>query len=90
MNKWQQVYWSIYGRPESRASIEAVRLLGEVKDQITVHFPDFDGIGGFKPAHTETYVITEQDCNMPAGKISVSVLAANIPLWIERGYEITF
>ena len=89
MNKWQQAYCNIYGYPQSKATREAVKLLGEVKEKVTVHFPDFNGIQGFKPAHTETYMVTMEDCNMPAGKISVSVLASNLPLWLSRGYEVT-
>ena len=34
-------------------------------------------------------VYTKDDCNMPEGLISVSVLASNLALWIGRGYKIT-
>lgn len=92
MNKWQQIYCDIYynGKmPRTKAGKESVELLGKVKSQITVEFPDFNGANGFKPAHKETYIITANECNMPEGKISVSVLASNLSLWLSRGYKIT-
>lgn len=92
MNRWQQVYCDTYyeGKmPRTKAGKATFELLGKIKDQITVKFPDFNGLRGFEPAHTETYVVTENECNMPAGKISVSALSVNLPFWLERGYEVT-
>ena len=92
MNKWQQIYCDIYHKgkmPRGKAGKQAVDLLGKVKSQITVEFPDFNGIHGFEPAHTETYIVTENECNMPEGKISVSALAGNLSLWLDRGYVVT-
>ena len=92
MNTWQKVYCDTYfggKKPRSKRDKEVVELLGTVKEKITVKFPDFKGINGFEPAHAETYVVTENECNMPEGKISVSALAGNLRLWLARGYEVT-
>ena len=92
MNKWQQIYCDTYfgGKtPRTKSGKHAIELLGKIKSQVTVEFPDFHGISGFKPAHKEIYVVTENECNMTAGKISVSVLASNLSLWNDRGYKVT-
>lgn len=92
MNKWQQKYCDEYynGKmPRSKHGKADMELLGKIKDTVTVEFPDFNGANGFIPAHTDTYVVTEDDCNIPQGRISVTVLISNLNLWISRGYKIT-
>lgn len=83
MNKWQTAYCNEYydgKKPRTKTGKEKLELLGQVKETVTVEFPD---------GRTETYTVTENDCDMPNGKISVSVLASNLVLWTERGYKIT-
>ena len=92
MNRWQKVYCDTYHNgktPRTKQGKADVELLGKIKSQVTVEFPDFNGANGFKPAHTETYTVTENECNMPNGKISVSVLISNLNLWLSRGYKIS-
>ena len=92
-NRWQEYYRNtLYeGKvPRSNAGKEEYGLLGNVGESVTVHFPDFNGANGFKPGHTDTYVVTLDNCNIPAGLISVQVLAANLRLWAERGYMIEY
>ncbi len=93
MNKYQQEYLNIYydgKKPRNKVGKEELELLGNIKgDKIRVHFPDFNGINGFKPAHVEEYQITDK-CDMPNGKISVEVLSRNLSLWTERGYQIDY
>ena len=93
LNKWQKHYIdTIYnGRaPRSKAGKRELELLGKVKETVTVHFPDFNGIHGLEPAHTETYRVELDKCNMPKGIIRVDVLAGNLALWTERGYAIDY
>lgn len=88
MNKWQKKYCDEYynGKmPRSKVDKKKFELLGLVKDVVIVEFPECNG----HPAHTETLVVTEDDCNIPEGIISVSVLASNLILWTSRGYKIT-
>ena len=92
MNNWQQVYCETYynGKtPRSKQGKADFELLGKVKSTITVEFPDFNGINGLIPAHSETYIITKDNCDMPNGIISVDVLISNLNLWLSRGYKIT-
>ena len=88
MNKWQEKYCEEYydGKmPRSKQGKYEFELLGKIKDTVTVEFPEFNG----KSAHAETYTVTEDDCNIPEGKISVCVLASNLTLWLSRGQKIT-
>ena len=92
MNKWQQKYCDEYYKgkmPRNKQGKADVELLGKIKDTVTVEFPDFNGANGYIPAHTDTYVVTEDDCNIPQGRISVVVLISNLNLWMSRGYKIT-
>lgn len=92
MNKWQQKYCDEYfngKKPRSKRDKEAFELLGLMKDTVTIEFPGFNGANGYIPSHTETYVITEDDGNIPEGKISVTILASNLCLWTSRGYKIS-
>lgn len=82
MNKWQTKYCEEYfnGKmPRTARGKEDVQLLGMVKSSVTVHLPN----------GTQTYVVTEDDCDMPNGKISVRVLANNLSFWLQNGYRIT-
>lgn len=91
-NKWQKAYCDIYFKgksPRTKQGKIDMDLLSKVKSIVTVQFPDFTGINGFVPAHTETYTITEKECDMPNGKISVGVLVSNLSLWLSRGYKVT-
>ena len=88
-NKWQEYYRKNYC--SGRADARRYELLGKIKgDKITVHYPDFNGIRGFVPAHEETFEITFEENNMPEGKISVPCLSANLDLWESRGYRIDY
>ena len=91
MNKWQKKYCDEYydgKKPRTKSGKEEFELLGKVKEYVIVEFPGFNDTNGFKPAHTEEYKVTLDDCNIPNGKISVCVLASNLSLWISRGYNI--
>lgn len=88
MNKWQKKYCDEYYKgkiPNTKQGKETVALLGDVKDTIIVEFPKTKE----KPAHIETYIVTEDDCDIPNGKISVSVLVSNLVFWKFRGYKVT-
>ena len=91
LNQWQQYFINVCynGKvPRSQIGSRKLALLGQVKNMIKVDFPDFNGINGFEPAHSETYNVTLDQCNMPAGLISVDVLASNLVLWMQRGYKV--
>lgn len=92
MNKWQQKYVDEYyggKKPRDKTGKLEFDLLSQVKEKVTVHFPDFKGVGGkFEPAHTETYTVTEDKNDMPNGLISACLLASNLALWASRGYKI--
>ena len=82
MNRWQEVYCNEYHNgkmPRTKQGKADVELLGKVKSQVRVEFPD----------RTETLIVTENDCDIPNGKISVSVLISNLNLWLSRGYKIS-
>ena len=88
MNKWQQVYCDTYYKgkmPRSKQGKADVELLGKIKSQVRVEFPEFNN----EPARTETYIVTENECDIPNKKISVSVLVSNLNLWLSRGYKIS-
>lgn len=92
MNKWQKVYCDTYHNgklPRSKRGKADMAILGQIKAQVIVNYPDFKGMHGFEPAHTEIYTVTETDCDMPNGKISVCVLANNLSLWLSRGYKVS-
>lgn len=81
MNKWQKIYCETYyeGKmPRTKYGKWAMDILSQMGDKVIIHFPN----------RTETYTITEYECDMPNGKISVRVLVANLELWISRGYKI--
>ena len=83
MNKWQKHFIGTYydgKKPRDAVGKFKFDLLGKVKDEVTVHYPD----------ETETFEITleDADCDMPSGIISVNVLASNLYLWASRGYTI--
>ena len=93
MNKYQQKYLDIYydgKNPRDKAGKEELILLGNLNsDKIRVHFPDFNGANGFRPAHTEEFRVANE-CDMLKGKISIEVLSSNLRLWASRGYEIEY
>lgn len=91
MNKWQERYKELIGGkvPSRGRERDEFNLLSGMKENVIVEFPDFNGVNGFKPAHTEEYIITMNDCNMPEGVISVEILASNLYLWNSRGYKIS-
>lgn len=91
MNEWQKKYCDEYyngKKPRSKVGLREFDLLGKVKNYVIVEFPEFSGVNGVVPAHTETYKVTLDDCNMPEGKISACVLAGNLSLWTSRGYSV--
>lgn len=91
MNRWQQylIDHEYGGRmPRSKDGKLRVSLLEHVEDEVIVDFPDLEGLHGPIPAHRERFVVTEDECDMPHGKISVRVLASNLKLWFERGYNV--
>ena len=91
MNRWQKVYCDNYYKgnfPHTKEGIYDMKLLSGIKSKVAVEYPDFNGINGFIPAHTEILTITENDCDIPNGKISVTVLVSNLKLWMSRGCKI--
>ena len=83
MNKWQKHFIGTYyngKKPRDVMGKLKFNLLGEVRDEVTVYYPD----------ESETFVVTleDADCDMPSGIISVNVLASNLYLWASRGYRI--
>ena len=91
MNKWQKVYCDTYynGKmPRSKSGKADVELLGKIKSKVIVDFPCHNSTNGFEPARTETYIVTENECDMPNGMISVCVLISNLNLWLSRGYKV--
>ena len=91
MNKWQKVYCDTYYKgsfPQTKEGIYDMGLLSGIKNRVAVEHPDFNGIHGFVPAHTEILTVTENECDIPNGKISVTVLVGNLRLWMSRGYKI--
>ena len=91
MNKWQIVYCNTYYKgkfPNTKEGIYDLGLLSGIKNRVAVEHHDFHGINGFIPAHTDILTVTEDDCDIPNGKISVTVLVRNLKLWMSRGYKI--
>lgn len=92
MNKWQKEYCvtNCGGKlPTSKAGKQIYGLLENIKDSVTVEFPELNQLNGVVPAHTETYAVIIGEDDMPNGKISVATLASNLVLWTNRGYKIT-
>ena len=88
MNKWQKKYCDEYYKgkePKTQSGKQEFNLLGQIREVVVVKFPESNG----KPARTEKYTVTEDDCDIPNGKISVFVLASNVRLWLAKGYEVT-
>lgn len=91
LNQWQKIYCDTYYKGkiiQSEEGIYDMELLSGIKNKVAVEYPDFNGINGFVPAHTEILTVTENECNIPNGKISVAVLISNLKLWMSRGYKI--
>ena len=91
MNKWQKIYCeNLYdGKfPRTKIGKQEVDILGNVKDEVIVQFPDFKGLHGITPAHTAVYKVTENEDDVPNGLMSVCTLARNLSLWLSRGYKI--
>lgn len=91
MNKWQKVYCDIYHNgktPRSKSGKEDLALLEDIKEKVIVTFPERQSVNGIIPEHTETLIVTETDCNIPEGRISVSVLVSNLKLWKARGHKV--
>lgn len=90
LNRWQLHYidtcW--HGRmPKDRSG---VNRLGLVHETVTVDFPDTNGLNGFVPAHSKTFVVTPDHDDVPNGIIRVRTLVANLDLWEYRGYTIHY
>lgn len=82
MNKWQKVYCNKHYKgkvPTTKIGKEEFELLEPIKKTVTVEFP----------SEPKTLIVTENECNIPEGKISVSVLASNLRVWKLLGYKIT-
>ena len=92
MNKWQQRYVNEYydgKKPRDKSGKLRFDLLGQVKEKVTVHFPEVKCENGkVRPAHSETYTVTEDKNDMPNGIISACLLSGNLALWASRGYKI--
>lgn len=83
MNRWQIAFINdprgCNGKsPRSKLEKEALEILGDVGDTVTVRFPDGD----------ETYTVTEYDNDVSKGLISARVLARNLPFWVNCGYKV--
>ena len=82
MNKWQKVYCDKHYKgkmPKTKIGQEEFELLEPIKKTVTVEFP----------SEPKTLIVTENECNIPEGKISVSVLASNLRVWKLKGYKVT-
>lgn len=92
MNRWQLTYCKEYYKgkePKSKRGQEDLALLGQVQDIVIVEFPGRNNAGNLTPPRTEILIVTDYDCNIPGGVISVSVLVSNLNLWLSRGYKVT-
>ena len=81
MNNWQKIYCETYydGKlPRTKYGKWAMDILSQMGEKVIVHFP----------SGTKTYIITENELDLPNGKISVANLVSNLELWISRGYKI--
>lgn len=95
LNKWQKFYVETYcgGKlPKRNAEVMDLLILDEVKDSVTVHFPEFKSpiASQCHPAEVRTFTVTFTENNMPEGRISVLCLLSNLKLWESRGYEIEY
>lgn len=91
MNKWQKKYVEkcCGGRkPRTNDEKTELALLGKVKDYIIIDFPNYSTPDGMVKAHREKYLVTMSDCDIPNGKMSVSILATNLRIWLSRGYSV--
>ena len=82
MNNWQKKYCEgYYGGKAPKTKVGKIEfdLLGKVKDYVAVTLED---------GRKNEYKVTLDDCDIPNGKISVEVLAANLRLWAFRGFKI--
>ncbi len=82
MNKWQKVYCEEYfdGKmPRSKQGKVDMELLSSIKNEVIIYMPNGDKI----------YTVTENECDIPNGKISVDVLVSNMKLWMSRKIKIT-
>ncbi len=74
--------------PGDKRGKKQFELLGAVEDTVTVYFPEMKGVNGIKPAHSQTYLVTENRCDMPNGVISAVVLSWQMLGWSNKGYKI--
>jgi hypothetical protein len=91
MNRWQTLFLEHYygGKmPQDKRGLKQLSLLENVGDEVTVHFPRFEGVNGVKEAHDVTYRVTENRCNMKEGIISAVVLSWQMLMWDKNGYKI--
>ena len=91
INVWQKVFRDeLFGgkKPKGREGIYKDALLAKVGKTVMVEMPDFNSFSGFVPAHTETYMVTKDECDMDHGLISVMVLVSNLALWLDRGLTV--
>ena len=87
MNRWQKIYCDTYynGKtPRSAVGRKEFELLGPIKDQITVHFPETKK----EIAKTKTFVITEIEDNIPDGMIAAKTLGPQLFSWYTKGYQV--
>ena len=91
MNRWQQQYLEHYYKgqtPRDKTGQNMYEFLGKVEKEVTVHFPAFDGVNEYKPAHTETYTLSEDSCDMRNNIMSITALSLNVTRWQKNGYRI--
>lgn len=87
MNKWQKVYCDTYydgKEPETKRGKRDMELLAKIKNKVIVTFPKIDKFPRFEVDHIDTFIVTENDCDMSNGKISVMGLVENLEFWDSR------
>ena len=84
MNKWQQIFidqWYNGKVPQTKSGRRQVDLLGYMKKHVKVEYGD---------GKVEDLLITEDDVNIPEGKIDVIHLAQNLIFWVDvRGFKVS-
>ena len=85
MNKWQKVYCDIYYDGKEPKTKRGEKRHGtSCKNKVIVTFPKIDKFPRFEVDHINTFIVTENDCDMPNGKISVIGLVENLEFWDSR------
>ena len=91
MNIWQKSFIDRFYNsklPKDQIGILQFDLLGQIKDNVIVHMPAYEGVNGHVDARDVIYEVYVDKCDMPNGIISATVLAGNLYRWNKLGYKI--